>query len=97
MQVINFLSETFGYIGMFQYHGYLDLELYGTLLEGDYCLNWRQNKQANKIEMHLFTLYPDCEPNYTKMRSLLINRFRKSELVDKVVRKGTKRIDIYFK
>ena len=95
MQTINFLDKTFGHIGMLQSN--TDFELYGTLLEGDYCLNWRQNKQANKIEMYLFRLYPDCEPNYTKMRSLLVNRFRKSELVDKVVRKGTKRIDIYFK
>ena len=95
MQVINFLAEIFGNIGMFQFKA--GLELYGTLLDGDYCLNWRQNKQANKIEMYLFRLYPDCEPNYTKMRSLLVNRFRKSELVDKVVRKGAKRIDIYLK
>ena len=95
MQTINFLAETFGNIGTFKYNN--RFECCGTLLDGDYCLNWRQNKQANKIEMYLFRLYPDCEPNYTKMRSLLVNRFRKSELVDKVVRKGTKRIDIYFK
>ena len=97
MQVINFLAETFGYIGMFQYHGYLELELYGTLLEGDYCLNWWQNTQANKIEMHLFTPLPKCKFDYQQEQNLLIERFKKSELVDKVVRKGTKRIDIYFK
>ena len=97
MQVINFLAETFGYIGMFQYHGYLELELYGTLLEGDYCLNWRQNKQANKIEMYLFTPLPDCELNYKQEQNLLAKRFRKSKLVDKVTRIGAKRIDVYLK
>ena len=97
MQVINFLAETFGYIGMFQYHGYLELELYGTLLEGDYCLNWRQNTQANKIEMHLFTPLPWRKCDYKHEQNLLVERFEKSELVDKVVRIGAKRIDIYFK
>ena len=95
MQTINFLDKTFGHIGMLQSN--TDFELYGTLLEGDHCLNWRRNKQAKRIEMYLFTPLPECGLNYTKMRSLLVNRFRKSELVDKVVRKGTKRIDIYLK
>ena len=33
MQVINFLAETFGNIGMFQYNK--AFECYGTLLDGD--------------------------------------------------------------
>lgn len=95
MQVINFLAETFGFIGMFQYSK--DLELYGTLLDGDYCLNWWHNAQANKIEMHLFTPLPDCELNYTQEQNLLVERFKKSKLVDNVIRIGANRIDIYFK
>lgn len=95
MQVINFLAETFGNIGMFQFKA--GLELYGTLLDGDYCLNWWQNTQANKIEMHLFTPLPWRKCDYNHEQNLLVERFRKSELVDKVVRKGAKRIDIYLK
>ena len=95
MQVINFLAEIFGNIGMFQFKE--DLELYGTLLDGDYCLNWRRNKRAKKIEMYLFTPLPKCKFDYQQEQNLLIERFKKSELVDKVVRKGTKRIDIYLK
>lgn len=95
MQVINFLAETFGNIGMFQYNK--AFECYGTLLDGDYCLNWWQNTQDNKIEMHLFTPLPWRECDYNHEQNLLVERFRKSELVDKVVRKGTKRIDIYLK
>ena len=95
MQVINFLAEIFGNIGMFQFKE--DLELYGTLLDGDYCLNWRRNKRAKKIEMYLFTPLPKCKFDYQQEQNLLIERFKKSELVDKVVRIGAKRIDIYFK
>ena len=95
MQTINFLAESFGNIGIFQLKE--DLELYGTLLDGDYCINWRENTQANKIEMHLFTPLPWRECDYNHEQNLLVERFRKSELVDKVVRKGTKRIDIYLK
>lgn len=95
MQVINFLAETFGNIGMFQFKE--DLELYGTLLDGDYCLNWWQNTQANKIEMHLFTPLSWRKCDYNHEQNLLVERFKKSELVDKVVRKGAKRIDVYLK
>ena len=95
MQVINFLAETFVNIGMFQYNK--GLECYGTLLDGDYCLNWWQNTQANKIEMHLFTPLSWRKCDYKHEQNLLVERFRKSELVDKVVRKGAKRIDIYLK
>ena len=95
MQTINFLDKTFGHIGMLQSN--TDFELYGTLLEGDYCLNWRRNKRAKKIEMYLFTPLLKCKCDYQQEQNLLIERFKKSELVDKVVRKGTKRIDIYLK
>ena len=95
MQTINFLDKTFGHIGMLQSN--TDFELYGTLLEGDYCLNWRQNTQANKIEMHLFTPLPWRKCDYKHEQNLLVERFEESELVDKVVRRGAKRIDIYFK
>ena len=47
MQTINFLDKTFGNIGTFKYNN--RFECCGTLLDGDYCLNWRQNTQANKI------------------------------------------------
>ena len=95
MQVINFLAETFVNIGMFQYNK--GFECYGTLLDGDYCLNWWQNSQANKIEMHLFTPLSWRQCDYKHEQNLLVERFEKSELVDKVVRIGAKRIDIYFK
>ena len=95
MQVINFLAEIFGNIGMFKYNN--RFECCGTLLDGDYCLNWWQNTQANKIEMHLFTPLPWRKCDYKHEQNLLVERFEKSELVDKVVRIGTKRIDIYLK
>ena len=89
------ISEIFGNIGMFQFKE--DLELYGTLLDGDYCLNWWQNTQANKIEMHLFTPLSWRKCDYKHEQNLLVERFEKSELVEKVARIGTKRIDIYLK
>ena len=72
-------------------------EWYGTLLDGDYCLNWWHNAQANKIEMHLFTPLPWRKCDYKHEQNLLVERFKKSKLVDKVVRKGAKRIDVYLK
>lgn len=95
MQVINFLAETFGNIGMFQYNK--GFECYGTLLDGDYCLNWWQNTQANKIEMHLFTPLPWRKCDYKHEQNLLVERFRKSKLVEKVVKIGACRIDVYLK
>ena len=95
MQTINFLAETFGNIGLFKYNK--GFECYGTLLDGDYCLNWWQNTQANKIEMHLFTPLSWRKCDYKHEQNLLVERFEESELVDKVVRIGAKRIDIYFK
>ena len=95
MKAIKFLTETLRSIGTFELSK--NSEWYGTLLDGDYCLNWWHNAQANKIEMHLFTPLPWRECDYNHEQNLLVERFEKSELVDKVVRIGAKRIDIYFK
>ena len=95
MKAIKFLTETLRSIGTFELS--TSSEWYGALLDGDYCLNWWHNEQANKIEMHLFTPLPDCELNYKQEKNLLVKRFKKSKLVDKVVRIGAKRIDIYLK
>ena len=95
MKAIKFITENFCPMGAFDFCK--SSEWYGTLLDGDYCLNWWHNAQANKIEMHLFTPLPDCELNYKQEQNLLAKRFKKSKLVDKVVRIGAKRIDIYLK
>lgn len=95
MKAIKFLTETLRSIGTFELSK--NSEWYGTLLDGDYCLNWWHNAQANKIEMHLFTPLPDCELNYNQEQNLLVERFKKSKLVGNVVRIGANRIDIYLK
>ena len=95
MKAIKFLTETLRSIGTFELSK--SSEWYGTLLDGDYCLNWWHNAQANKIEMHLFTPLPDCELNYNQEQNLLVERFKKSKLVGNVVRIGANRIDIYLK
>ena len=95
MKAIKFITENFCPMGAFDFCK--SSEWYGTLLDGDYCLNWWQNTQANKIEMHLFTPLSWRECDYNHEQNLLVERFRKSELVDKVVRIGAKRIDIYLK
>ena len=95
MKAIKFLTETLRSIGTFELSK--SSEWYGTLLDGDFCLNWWHDAQANKIEMHLFTPLPWRECDYNHEQNLLVERFEKSELVDKVVRKGAKRIDIYLK
>ena len=95
MKAIKFITENFCPMGAFDFCK--SSEWYGTLLDGDYCLNWWHNSQANKIEMYLFTPLPWRECDYNHEQNLLVERFRKSELVDKVVRIGAKRIDIYFK
>lgn len=95
MKAIKFITENFCPIGAFDFCK--SSEWYGTLLDGDYCLNWWHNEQANKIEMHLFTPLPWRECDYNHEQNLLVERFKKSKLVDKVVRKGANRIDIYLK
>ena len=95
MKAIRVISKSLHSIGTFDFSK--SLESYGTLLDNDYCLNWWHDEQANKIEMHLFTPLPDCELNYKQEQNLLVKRFKKSKLVDKVVRVGAKRIDVYLK
>ena len=95
MKAIKFLTETLRSIGTFELSK--SSEWYGALLDGDYCLNWWHDAQANKIEMHLFTPLSWRKCDYNHEQNLLVERFRKSELVDKVVRIGAKRIDIYLK
>ena len=95
MKAIKFLTETLRSIGTFELSK--SSEWYGTLLDGDYCLNWWHNSQANKIEMYLFSPLPYCELNYKQEQNLLAKRFKKSKLVEDVVRIGVNRIDIYLK
>ena len=95
MKAIKFITETLKSIGTFELSK--SSEWYGTLLDGDYCLNWWHNAQANKIEMYLFSPLPYCELNYKQEQNLLAKRFKKSKLVDNVVRIGVNRIDVYLK
>ena len=95
MKAIQFLNENFCPVG--EMRVYKAWKWYGTLLDGDYCLNWWFNAKANKIEMHLFTPLSWRKCDYKHEQNLLVERFEESELVDKVVRIGAKRIDIYFK
>ena len=95
MKAIKFLTETLRSIGSFELSK--SSEWYGALLDGDYCLNWWHNAQANTIEMYLFSPLPYCELNYKQEQNLLAKRFKKSKLVDKVTRIGAKRIDVYLK
>ena len=95
MKAIKFITENFCPIGAIDFCK--SSEWYGTLLEGDYCLNWWHNALANKIEMHLFTPLPWRECDYKHKQNLLVERFKKSKLVEKVVRIGANRIDIYLK
>ena len=95
MKAIKFLTETLRSIGTFELSK--SSEWYGTLLNGDYCLNWWHNAQANKIEMHLFTPLPECALDYKQEQNLLAKRFKKSKLVENVVRIGVNRIDVYLK
>ena len=95
MKAIRVISKSLHSIGTFEFSK--SLESYGTLLDNDYCLNWWHDEQVNKIEMYLFTPLPWRKCDYNHEQNLLVERFRKSELVDKVVRKGAKRIDIYLK
>ena len=95
MKAIKFLTETLRSIGSFELSK--SSEWYGALLDGDYCLNWWHNAQANKIELHLFTPLPECALDYNQKQNLLVERFKKSKLVESVVRIGANRIDIYLK
>ena len=95
MKAIKFLTETLRSIGSFELSK--SSEWYGALLDGDYCLNWCHDAQANKIEIYLFSPLPYCELNYKQEQNLLAKRFKKSKLVENVVRIGVNRIDVYLK
>lgn len=95
MKAIKFLTETLRSIGTFELSK--NSEWYGTLLDGDYCLNWWHNAQANKIEIYLFSPLPHCELNYKQEQNLLVERFEKSKLVEKVVTIGAMLINVYLK
>ena len=95
MKAIKFLTETLRSIGTFDLSK--SSEWYGTLLDGDYCLNWWYDAQANKIEMYLFSPLPHCELNYKQEQNLLVERFKKSKLVEKVVTIGAMLINVYLK
>ena len=95
MEAIRVISKSLRSIGTFEFSK--SLECYGTLLDNDYCLNWWHDEQANKIEMYLFSPLPHCELNYKQEQNLLAKRFKKSKLVEDVVRIGVNRIDIYLK
>ena len=95
MKAIKFITETLRNIGSFELSK--SSEWYGALLDGDYCLNWWHDAKANKIEIYLFSPLPHCELNYNQKQNLLVERFKKSKLVDKVVKIGAFRIDIYLK
>ena len=95
MKAIKFITETLRNIGSFELSK--SSEWYGTLLDDSYCLNWWHNAQANKIEMYLFSPLPYCELNYKQEQNLLAKRFKKSKLVENVVRIGVNRIDVYLK
>ena len=95
MEAIRVISKSLHSIGTFEFSK--SLECYGTLLDNDYCLNWWYDEQANKIEMHLFTPMPWRKCDYKHEQNLLVERFKKSKLVDNVVKIGACRIDVYLK
>ena len=95
MEAIKLLSKNIQNIGTFALSNSLDW--YGTGLERGYCVNWWYKEEERKIEITLFTPLPDVELDYGKTQELLVERFKKSELVDKVVKIGACRIDIYLK
>ena len=93
--VLKFLADMFKYLGAFSYS--LNLELFGAVIERDYCLNWWYKEEEKKIEITLFTPLPDCGLDYNRMQELLAKRFKKSDRVSKVMRVGARRIDVYLK
>lgn len=94
--VLKFLADMFKYLGAFSYSS-SNLELFGAIIERDYCLNWWYKEEERKIEITLFTPLPDCDLDYNRMQELLAKRFKKSDKVSKVMRVGARRIDVYLK
>ena len=95
MKLFNFITENFG--PCFTTKENEEGELFGTALDGDFCLNWLYDSNMHKIEMYLFTPLPWRECDYNHEQNLLVERFKKSKLVEKVVRIGANRIDICLK
>ena len=96
MKLFRFITENFG--PRFTVKENEEGELFGTALDGDFCLNWLYNSNVHKIEMYLFSplsYVPGYK--YKQEQSLLVKRFKQSELVEKVRKTGTKQIDIYLK
>ena len=96
MKLFNFITENFG--PCFTLKENEEGELFGTALDGDFCLNWLYDSNMRKIEMYLFSplgYVPGYK--YKQEQSLLVKRFKKSELVEKVRKTGTKQINIYLK
>lgn len=95
MEAIKLLSKNIQNIGTFALSNSLDW--YGTGLERGYCVNWWYKEEERKIEITLFTPLPNCGLDYNRMQELLAKRFKKSKLVEDVVRIGVNRIDVYLK
>ena len=93
--VLKFLADMFKYLGAFSFSS--SLELFGAIIERDYCLNWWYKEEENKIEIYLFSPLPHCELNYKQEQNLLVERFKKSKLVEKVVTIGAMLINVYLK
>ena len=95
MKLFNFITENFG--PCFTTKENEEGELFGTALDGDFCLNWLYNSFTHKIEMYLFSpigYVPGYK--YKQEQSLLVRRFKQSELVWKVRKIGTKQINVYL-
>lgn len=93
--VLKFLADMFKYLGAFSFSS--SLELFGAIIERDYCLNWWYKEEEKKIEITLFTPLPDVDLDYNQMQEKLAKRFSKSGKVSKVMRVGARRIDVYLK
>lgn len=93
--VLKFLADMFKYLGAFSFSS--SLELFGAIIERDYCLNWWYKEEEQKIEITLFTPVPDSMHDYNQMQELLAKRFSNSDKVSKVMRVGGRRIDVYLK
>ena len=95
MKLLRFITENFG--SCFTFKENEEGELFGTALDGDFCLNWLYDSNMHKIEMYLFSplgYVPGYK--YKQEQSLLVKRFKKSELVWKVRKIGTKQINVYL-
>ena len=92
--VLKFLADMFKYLGAFSFSS--SLELFGAIIERDYCLNWWYKEEEKKIEITLFTPLPDVGLDYNQMQEKLAKRFSNSDKVSKVMRVGGRRIDVYL-